>query len=249
MMGWRSLGNARAWGCDLVPPPDPRPTLRQRFKCKRFIWETKESASGRMGKQEKRSQPIKATLESQLPWRVTGAASCGETLENEIEHRPQSSHWRDNGSVVFIHQIPVTGGGKLLGVSSLVLPVCHACLTEQPSEVLEKTSSIHAYMHANTSIHAPLDIGVRTLTWPQDCAKPPGRLLWFIRRAAGEKARDGGKGQILRTLYKLFLGVLFGIKGAILEYFRQENRIKFEFERGLWLEGGGADNKSREPVR
>lgn len=90
-------------------------------------------------------------LESQLPWRVTGAASCGETLENEIEDRPQSSHWRDNGSVVFIHQIPVIGGGKL-GVSSLVLPtamrVCQSSLLRYWRK-----------RHAITSIHAPLAIG------------------------------------------------------------------------------------------
>lgn len=62
--------------------------------------------------------------------------------------------------------------------------------------------------------------------------EPPENLLWFIRIVQGGKARDGGKGQILRTLYKLLLGVLFCIKGAMLEYFRQENRIKSEFERG-----------------
>lgn len=38
----------------------------------------------------KKSQPIKVMLSSQLPHRVTGAQSCGETLENDIEHKPQS---------------------------------------------------------------------------------------------------------------------------------------------------------------
>lgn len=45
-------------------------------------------------------------------------------LENDIEHRPQGSHWRDDGTVVFIHPVPVISGGNLLGVSSLVLLAC-----------------------------------------------------------------------------------------------------------------------------
>lgn len=59
--------------------------------------------------ERKRSQPVAVMLSSQLPQRVTAAQSCGETLENEIEHRPQSSHWKGSGAPVFIHQIPVTG--------------------------------------------------------------------------------------------------------------------------------------------
>lgn len=38
----------------LGPPQEP--TLRQRFKCKRCIWEIKESASGGVGKREKKEK-------------------------------------------------------------------------------------------------------------------------------------------------------------------------------------------------
>lgn len=175
-------------------------------------------------------------LESQLPWRVTGAGKWNRTQASEFSlegqwicslHTPDPRPWwrKTPGS-----QVPGPPGLPCVWQSSLLR------YWRKP--------------HTNTSIHAPLDIGFCTLTWPRDCAEPPESLLWFIRRAAGEKARDGSKGQILKTLYKLFLGVLFCIKGAILEYFRQENRIKFwVWKRPLWLGGGGADNKSRKPVR
>lgn len=40
----------------MVPPGA---NIKTKIKHKRFIWEMKESASGRVGKREKKSQPIK----------------------------------------------------------------------------------------------------------------------------------------------------------------------------------------------
>lgn len=73
--------------CLSLSPPGTN--LRQRFKCKRCIWEIKESASGGVGKREKKE---KSANKSHVikPHRITGAQSCGETLENDIEHKPQS---------------------------------------------------------------------------------------------------------------------------------------------------------------
>lgn len=66
------------------------PTLRQRFKHKRFIWEMKVPVVEWESERRKKSQPIKVMLSHQLPWSVTGAQSCGKTLENDTEHRPQN---------------------------------------------------------------------------------------------------------------------------------------------------------------
>lgn len=122
------------------------------------------------------------------------------------------SHWRDNGVMIFKHQIPGTGWGKLRGQfpGSPDLP-----------RAPDRAAFLHwRNPHTDTSRYSPLEVGFHTLMWPQDVCRAPKMSATVHRESSrgwGQQWRQGPK---FEGSWISFFGALFCIEGTALEDFR-----------------------------